>query len=165
MTDPADDAATQAAIATAPAAVAAAVADGTHLIRQMNMRDVESTPKRLVVEMDLTGAVSNTRGDLNGGIAAVMVDVVAGRLSARQLPKESSPRGSGVATTDMNIRYLAPVAVGPARAEGTVIRAGRTMIVLQVDITDVGTGKLAATATVAFAVLSTPRNSAPKDAT
>lgn len=163
MTDAVVDPVTQRALDAAPAAVAAAVADGTHLIRQMEMRDVESTPQRLVVEMDLTGKVSNTRGDLNGGIAAVMIDVVAGRLSARQLAKGETPRGRGVATTDMNIRYLAPVRTGPARATGTIIRAGRRMIVLQVDVTDVGTGKLAATATVGFAVLDTPYSDAPKD--
>ena len=51
------------------------------------------------------------------------------------------------------IHYLAPVIDGPARAEATVVRAGKRLIVTAVDLTDVGRNRLAARATLSFAVL------------
>jgi acyl-coenzyme A thioesterase PaaI-like protein len=53
----------------------------------------------------------------------------------------------------MNVHFLAPIIVGPARAEATVVRAGRRLIVTSVDVTDAGRDRLAARATLTFAVL------------
>jgi acyl-coenzyme A thioesterase PaaI-like protein len=56
----------------------------------------------------------------------------------------------------MTIHFLTPIVEGPARATTTVVRAGRRTIVVAVDVTDVGGERLAARATLSFAVL-TPR--------
>jgi acyl-coenzyme A thioesterase PaaI-like protein len=53
----------------------------------------------------------------------------------------------------MNVHFLAPIVEGPARAEATIVRAGRRMIVTSVDVTDVGRDRLASRATLTFAVL------------
>ena len=86
----------------------------------------------------------------------LIIDVVAGRLAYRGLD-----RGLSVATTDLNIHYLAPVVDGPARAQARVLRRGRRMIVLSVDVYDVATGQLAAASTITFAVVSMPKQEAP----
>ncbi|HSA40019.1 MAG TPA: PaaI family thioesterase, partial [Mycobacterium sp.] len=85
---------------------------------------------------------------LQGGLLATLIDIAAGILSGRQVGAEQD-----VTTADLNIHYLAPVIDGPARAEATVVRAGKRLIVTAVDLTDVGRNRLAARATLSFAVL------------
>jgi acyl-coenzyme A thioesterase PaaI-like protein len=53
----------------------------------------------------------------------------------------------------MTVHFLAPIVVGPARAEATIVRAGRRLIVVSVDVIDAGRDRLAARATLSFAVL------------
>lgn len=47
---------------------------------------------------------------------------------------------------------LGPAAVGPAQAEAHIMRRGRRSTVLRVEVHDVNTHKLAAVATIGFAV-------------
>ena len=54
----------------------------------------------------------------------------------------------------MSIHFVAPITTGPARATATLVRAGTRLIVVDVDVTDVGRDRLAARATLSFAVLN-----------
>ena len=119
-----------------------------HLLGQMGFRDVLESDERLIVEMDNRPDLTNTRGALQGGLVATLIDVAAGRLAGLHVGPDQD-----VATADMNVHFLAPVAIGPARAEATIVRAGRRMIVVAVDVTDVGGDRLAARSTLSFAVL------------
>ena len=119
-----------------------------------NWEPVISLPPadHLVIEMDIRPEFANVRGALQGGLIAVLVDVCAGRLAYLSCDHEN---GFSTATSDLSIHYLSPVAVGPARAEARVLRHGRSTIVLQVEVTDVGRdNKLAAISTIAFAVVA-----------
>jgi uncharacterized protein (TIGR00369 family) len=101
--------------------------------------------------MDLRPEFSNVRGALQGGLITVLIDVCAGRLAYRSCDHE---KGFSTATSDLNVHFLSPVAVGPARADARIVRRGRSNFVLQVDVTDVGRdNKLAAVSTIAFTVL------------
>jgi len=53
----------------------------------------------------------------------------------------------------MTVHFLAPIIEGPARAVATVVRAGKRLSIIAVDVTDVACDRLAARATVTFAVL------------
>lgn len=119
-----------------------------HLLVQMGMRDVEDTADRLIIEMDNRPERTNNRGALQGGLVATLIDCAAGRLAGNAVRPDQ-----GVATADMHVNFLAPIVVGPARAEAAIVRAGKRMIVMSVDVTDVGAGRLAARATLTFAVL------------
>ena len=112
------------------------------------MRDVEDTAERLVIEMDNRPDLVNVRGALQGGLVATLIDIAAGRLAGNVVGPDQD-----VTTADLNVHFLAPIIEGPARAEATVVRAGRRMIVTAVDVTDVGRDRLAARATLSFAVL------------
>ena len=112
------------------------------------MRDVEDTSERLVIEMDNRPDLVNVRGAIQGGLVATLIDIAAGRLAGTV-----SGAGNDVTTADMNVHFLAPIIEGPARAEATVVRAGRRLIVTSVDVIDVGRDRLAAKATLTFAVL------------
>jgi uncharacterized protein (TIGR00369 family) len=124
------------------------VIEEEHLLRQLNMRDVEESAERMVIEMDNSPNLVNVRGALQGGLVATLIDVAAGRLAGN-----ASGAGHDVTTADMNVHYLAPIIEGPARAVATVVRAGRRLIVTSVDVFDVGRDRLAARATLSFAVL------------
>lgn len=123
------------------------VAEGRHLIDQMGMRDVECSAERYVIEMDPLPETSNVRGAIQGGIVMTLIDVAAGKLVLELID------GLNAATADMNVHFLAPVIVGPARAEARAIKQGRRTIVTQTEVWDVGRDRLAAVATVTFAVL------------
>jgi uncharacterized protein (TIGR00369 family) len=127
------------------------IAQGGHLFEQLGTRDMPSPDGHFVMEMDVRPEVANVRGALQGGLIAVLIDVCAGRLAYDSCDHEN---GFSTATSDMNIHFLSPVAVGPARADAWVVRQGRSNFVLQVEVTDVGRdNKLAAVSTIAFTVL------------
>jgi uncharacterized protein (TIGR00369 family) len=119
-----------------------------HLLGQMGLRDVVVADELLILEMDNRPDLANIRGALQGGLVATLIDIAAGRLAGRHVAADQD-----VTTADMTVHFLAPVVVGPARAEATVVRAGRRLIVTAVDVTDVGRDRLAARATLSFAVL------------
>lgn len=122
--------------------------EGAHLLSRLGMRDVVDTDERLVIEMDNRPDLTNIRGALQGGLVATLIDIAAGRLAGN-----ASGVGNDVTTADMNVHFLAPIIEGPARAEATIVRAGRRLIVTSVDVFDAGRDRLAARATLTFAVL------------
>jgi uncharacterized protein (TIGR00369 family) len=125
---------------------------GQHLLQQLGTREMASSEGHLVIEMDVRPEFSNVRGALQGGLIAVLIDLCAGRLAYQCCDHEN---GFSTATSDLNVHFLSPVTVGPARAEARIVRQGRTNFVLQVEVTDVGRdNKLAAVSTVAFTVLA-----------
>lgn len=121
---------------------------GTHMLDQMGFRDVEVSADRMVLEVDNRPDLANSRGALQGGLTATLIDIAAGRLAGGLVGEDQD-----VTTADMTVHFLAPIVEGPARAVATVVRAGKRIIVTSVDVTDTGRKRLAARATVSFAVL------------
>jgi uncharacterized protein (TIGR00369 family) len=118
-----------------------------HILHRLDYVEVESTGDRLEMEMDNRPDLANVRGALQGGLVATLIDIAAGILAGRH-----TGVGHDVTTADLNIHFLAPV-MGRARAEATIVRAGRRLIVTAVDVTDLDRNRLAARATLTFAVL------------
>ena len=125
-----------------------ATSETVHLLRRMGVRDVMENHECLIIEMDNRPDLTNIRGALQGGLVATLIDIAAGRLAGRHVGAAQD-----VTTADMNVHFLAPIVEGPARAVATVVRAGKRISVIAVDVTDVGRGRIAARATVSFAVL------------
>ncbi len=125
-----------------------APSEPVHLLNQLGMRDVLETDECLIVEMDNRPDLTNIRGALQGGLLATLIDIAAGRLAGRDVGPAQD-----VTTADMNVHFLAPIVDGPARAVATVVRAGKRLAVIAVDVADVGRNRLAARATLSFAVL------------
>ena len=118
------------------------------LFEQLGLREVESEDGTFVMEMPVDERTTNTAGGLQGGLIATMADVAAGQLASR-----ATPFGFGIATTDLFIRYLRPIKVGPARAVAKILRTGKRSVVVQVDIHRGDDNELAATATINFAAV------------
>ncbi len=126
-----------------------ALRSGDHIISSLGMTDVHVEGVDLAVEMAVTPRLANSRGGLQGGLIATLVDVVAGRLAM-----DGADAGHSSATNDLNIHFLAPIVKGPARAEGRVLRRGRRSVVVHVDVRDLATDRLAAVSTISFTVLA-----------
>ena len=124
------------------------VTESIHLLKQLNYRTLEETDERVVMEMDNRPDLVNVRGALQGGLLATLIDIAAGILAGRHVGA-----GQDVTPADLHINYLAPVVEGSARAEATVVRAGKRLIVTAVDVKDVARDRLACRATLSFAVL------------
>jgi uncharacterized protein (TIGR00369 family) len=127
------------------------VTEREHVLHQLGMRDMDGSGdsvERLVIEIDNRPDLANIRGALQGGLVATLIDIAAGRLAGNIVAENQN-----VTTADMNVHFLAPIVTGPARAEATVVRAGRRLIVMAVDVFDAGRDRLAARATLTFAVL------------
>ena len=120
-----------------------------HLFAQLPFFDVVDTEETVIVDLHNRSDLMNNRGALQGGLVATLIDVAAGLLAVKH-----SGQGDGASTADMSIHFLAPIIDGPARATATVVRAGKRVIVVGVDVTDVGRDRLAARATLSFAVMS-----------
>ncbi len=130
------------------------IADGTHLLAGLAVNDVEVASDHLVVDLPLHAGLCNTRGTLFGGFLATLADMVGGRLANVGLVD-----GGATPTADLSIHYLAPVTIGPARAVARILRRGSRTIVVSVEISDLGTNRLAAVATMSCSVLG-PRSPA-----
>ncbi|WP_286150070.1 PaaI family thioesterase [Mycobacterium sp. ACS4331] len=122
--------------------------DTVHLLTLLDYRMVSETDERVVMEMDNRPDLANVRGALQGGLVATLIDIAGGILAGRNVGADQD-----VTTADLTIHYVAPVVEGPARAEATIVRAGRRLIVTAVDLFDVARDRLAARATLSFAVL------------
>lgn len=119
-----------------------------HLLHLLDYRTTVETDECVVMELDNRPDLANIRGALQGGLIATLIDIAGGVLAGRNVGPDQD-----VTTADLNIHYLTPVVEGPARAEATIVRAGRRLIVTAVDVTDMARDRLAARATLSFAVL------------
>jgi uncharacterized protein (TIGR00369 family) len=118
------------------------------LFDQIGLQEVPSSDGSVIMEMPVDERVVNTAGGLQGGLIATMADVTAGQLAARM-----TSFGNAIATTDLFIRYLRPIRIGPARAVARILRTGKRSVVVQVDIFRGNDDELCATATVNFAAI------------
>lgn len=118
------------------------------LFDQLGLTEMPGAEGTVVMEMPVDERTVNTAGGLQGGLVATMADVTAGQLAAR-----ATPFGHAIATTDLFIRYLRPIKVGPARAVARILRTGKRSVVVQVDIYRGNDDEVGATATVNFAAV------------
>jgi acyl-CoA thioesterase len=85
-------------------------------------------------------------GSVHGGILAAMVDVAMLVAVFSQLRPDQQPAG----TADLNITYLRPASTSRVFADARVIKHGRQLATIAVDITD-DTGQLCATGRTLYA--------------
>jgi uncharacterized protein (TIGR00369 family) len=119
--------------------------DEMPIMRFLGIRvDVPREDDVYVSELVATPDTLNLLGIVHGAAIAALVDH-AGGYGAKVLT------GRGGPTSDLHIRYLGAAKEGDAlRAEARVQRAGRTLIVMDVRVTD-GEGRLIAVADMALA--------------
>lgn len=120
---------------------------GCAFFNRLSYRFVEDAESGdATVELDVTDEIMGPNGSVHAGITTLLADV-AGTLAIGKLTQRPG------ATSSVSIHCLSAAKVGPIRAVGTVVRAGRTTALADVRVTDVGNNdKLVAVAHVTGAL-------------
>jgi uncharacterized protein (TIGR00369 family) len=87
-------------------------------------------------------------GSVHGGLLACLVDVA---LLEAMIPTLDPATDTPAGTADLNITYLRPTLGSRAIADATVLRKGRQLAVVEVEIKD-DTGKLCAKGRTIYAI-------------
>jgi uncharacterized protein (TIGR00369 family) len=94
-----------------------------------------------VIEFEATDAHANPMGTLHGGVLCDIADAAMGLAYASALGEDES-----FTTLELKINFLKPVWKGKLLAVGRVVKQGRTVGLVECDVTDEG-GALVARST------------------
>lgn len=101
--------------------------------------NIITQPNRCLCHLRVTKALQNRYGTLHGGVIAMLVDVIG---TAAILTVADPPGGVSI---DINISYISSSRVGEmVEVEATVLKVGRTISVVEVNIRLLGTKELLA---------------------
>lgn len=83
--------------------------------------------------MPMRRQISNRRGVIHGGAIMSLIDAAGGAAARTLTPEgEATP---GLPTTDLNVTFI-NAARGSVRATGRVVRRGRSLVFVQVEVHD-----------------------------
>ena len=97
----------------------------------IGFRLVEAGPGRAVFELEAGPQHANPMGTLHGGILCDVADAAMGVAFATTLGP-----GETFTTLELKINFLKPVWVTKLRAEGKVVKRGKTVGLVECDILD-----------------------------
>jgi len=112
-----------------------AVHKGT-LAEHLGIRFVETTPERVVAELDYRAPLTTVGGALHGGTLMAFADTVGAAATYLNLPA-----GASTTTLESKTNFFAAGKSGTVRAEATPLHRGRRTNVWQTRVTD-ESGKL-----------------------
>lgn len=122
-------------------AIVAGEADPPPVLKLVGFAMTHAEPGRTVFEMDAGPQHASPLGTLHGGVICDLVDAAMGTSHASLLDD-----GETFTTLELKINFLKPVWSGHLVAEGTVIKSGRTIGLVEGRVTD-ESGALVAYAT------------------
>ncbi|MEA2425871.1 MAG: hypothetical protein QOH13_2281 [Thermoleophilaceae bacterium] len=122
-------------------AIVAGDAEPPPVAKLIGFAMTEVEPGRAVFEMDAGRQHASPLGSVHGGIICDLVDGAMGVSHASLLEE-----GETFTTLELKINFMKPVWSGHLRAEGKVIKAGRTIGLIEGRVTD-ESGSLVAYAT------------------
>jgi len=97
-----------------------------------------------VIHLDVRDELKQNQGVVHGGAIASLIDTAAAFAVLTQIDLNER-----VTTTDLTIHYLRPITSGRMTAAARVIRGGRRLFVLTVEVTNEA-GSLIATAMTTY---------------
>ncbi len=114
-------------------------ARGVHFGAYLGIETLEVTSDRVVMRMPWKPELRRGGGVFHGGAIMALADQVAGCLFNTD-PRVAAVGDTGL-TTDFNVSFLKALPAGEAlRATGTVLRRGKQMTFMQVDVRGEGGG-------------------------
>jgi len=121
------------------------------LMDTMGARMAHCAPGRVVLEMPFSESLSQQHGFVHAGAITALMDSAAG-YAAMSL----APSGTEVLTVEFKSNLLAPARALRFRAEGSVLKSGRTVMVAEARChgLEEGQEKLIATLTATMMVLT-----------
>ena len=99
------------------------------LMRAIGAELVTVGPGRCIVEVPYSEKVGQQQGFFHGGVIGAVADTAGGYAALSLLPV-----GSEVVTLEYKINFLRPAVGVRLFAEGSVLRAGRSVTVTRVDV-------------------------------
>lgn len=111
------------------------------LMGTLGARIVTLEPGLCIIEMDYAPGVSQQRGFFHGGAIGAIADTAAGYAAYALMPA-----GSEILTVEYKLNLIRPALPPLLRAEGRVLRPGRTLTVCRADIFHRGANGLEACA-------------------
>lgn len=118
------------------------------LARHLGIEVVEWAPERVVARLDWAAEYCTAGGMLHGGIIMALADTAGATCAYSNLPEQAA----GTTTIESKTNFLRGVADGHVEATSKPLHRGRTLIVVETDITD-STGRRVARVTQTQAVL------------
>jgi uncharacterized protein (TIGR00369 family) len=88
-------------------------------------------PGRATMELDVDERLANPMGTLHGGVLCDLSDAAMGIAYATELE-----RGESFTTLELKINFMKPVWRAHLRAEGKVVKRGRTVGLVECDVFD-----------------------------
>jgi uncharacterized protein (TIGR00369 family) len=82
----------------------------------------------------LTGNALGRTGNLHGGAISLLCDLAC--AAAASTASTYDPVTTALVTADLHVRYLGPAKGDSVRAEAKVVKAGRTLVVVQAEVKD-----------------------------
>lgn len=99
------------------------------IMRTLGADIVDLAPGRVVLALPFRSDLCQQHGYLHAGALTTVVDSACGYAALSLMPA-----GREVLTVDFTVNFLAPAAAESFRAEGTVLRAGRTLMVCRGEV-------------------------------
>ncbi len=101
------------------------------IAKLLGFRLVSARPAAAVVEFEATEQYANPMGTLHGGVLCDIADAAMGIAYACTLEE-----GETFTTLEMKINFLKPVWKAQLKAAGRVVKKGRTIGLVECDVTD-----------------------------
>ncbi|MGA2836643.1 MAG: PaaI family thioesterase [Acidimicrobiales bacterium] len=105
-----------------------------HLLGDLGMEAEVTTETTASVRTRVTPFVTSADGGVRAGVLATLVDVVGGAIAARVL------RPDWLATADLSLQLVGPASGAFVEARGSVLRRGRTTLVVEALVVAVDEG-------------------------
>ena len=118
------------------------------LCATLAMRMVESSPQRVVLEIDWAENLCTANGTLHGGVVMALADSAGGACAFANLPTGAV----GTSTIESKTNFLGAVRAGTIRAVSMPLHVGGSTIVVETDVLD-SSGKRVAKTTQTQTVL------------
>jgi uncharacterized protein (TIGR00369 family) len=99
--------------------------------RQFGFMLAVAEPRHVIMRMRVVERHKQVHGVVHGGVLAALADTAGGLATFMSVPV-----GSRVATVEMKINYLEPVARGTVFADARVLRVGKNLAVVDCDLRD-----------------------------
>lgn len=104
----------------------------------------EMKPGEASIHLAVRDELRQNQGIVHGGAMASLIDTASAFAVATRLEP-----GERVTTTDLTIHYLRPVSAGRLTATARIVRGGRRLLVISVEVTN-DEGGLVATAVTGY---------------
>ncbi len=106
------------------------------LMRTIGAQLRSVAPGRVVIELPYSGAVAQQQSLFHGAAIGAIGDVAGGYAALSLMPA-----GSEVVTVEYKVNFIRPAVGGLLRAEGQVLRAGKSLTVCRIDVAAIENGQ------------------------